>query len=316
MTLPAYRELPIRPDLPPRSAWGVFGDDDEIGTINLLTPDRVRRGIECAKRGAVFPLNWSLQYPDPPLYGRGALKHQIDNPLEHIFDDSLNGFFTQASSQWDALNHVGHPEYGFYNGRSFAEAGGGGRNGIDKWADRGIAGRGVLIDIARHRASIGSPVDAGGYVGFGPQDVRDAADAQNVTIEQGDVLILRTGWIEWYERASAETRKSLAEDSLTLLRTPGLEGGEDVAEFLWDLHISAIAADNPAVEAWPHRFEVDQYLHYRLIPMLGIAMGEMWYLEKLAADCAADGVYEFLVTSAPLHIPDGVGSPPNVLAIK
>lgn len=316
MSLPEYRDLPIRPGLPPRSAWGVFGDDDEVGTINLLTSERVRRGAECVRRGAVFPLNWSLQFPDPPLYGRGAMTHRIDNPLPHIFDDSLSGLFTQASSQWDALNHVGHPEYGFYNGRTFAECGGGGKNGIDKWAQRGIVGRGVLVDIARHRASIGKPIDGGECVEFGPQDVLDAAAAQGVTIEEGDILILRTGWMEWYENASDEVRKNLAEDSLTLLRTPGLEGGEHVAEFLWNLHISAIAADNPAIEAWPHKLEIDQYLHYRLIAMLGIAMGEMWYVEKLAEDCAKDGIYEFMVSSAPLNIPNGVGSPPNVVAVK
>ena len=77
-----------------------------------------------------------------------------------------------------------------------------------------------------------------------------------------------------------------------------------------------MAADNPAIEAWPHKLEVDQYIHFRLIPLLGMPMGEMWFVDDLAADCAEDGVYEFLLTSAPLNVLGGVGSPPNALAIK
>jgi hypothetical protein len=57
-------------------------------------------------------------------------------------------------------------------------------------------------------------------------------------------------------------------------------------------------------------------MHFRLIPLLGMPIGELWWLDDLAADCAEDGVYEFFFTSAPLNVPGGVGSPPNALAIK
>jgi hypothetical protein len=57
-------------------------------------------------------------------------------------------------------------------------------------------------------------------------------------------------------------------------------------------------------------------MHWRLIPLLGLPIGELWDLDALAADCAADGAYEFLFTSAPLNVPGGVGSPPNAIAIK
>ena len=81
--------------------------------------------------------------------------------------------------------------------------------------------------------------------------------------------------------------------------------------------MAAVAADNPALEAMPFsRESVDGWLHYRLIPMLGIAVGELWQLDPLADDCARDGVWEGMLTSAPLRVPGGIGSPANALALK
>ncbi len=99
------------------------------------------------------------------------------------------------------------------------------------------------------------------------------------------------------------------------MEAPGLAPTTEMAAFLWDLHVAAVAADNPALEAYPPATD-DDFLHRTLIPLLGIPIGELWYLDDLANDCADDGVYEFMLTSAPLHMPGGVGSPPNALAIK
>lgn len=320
MTLPRYSQLPNSPDKPPRSAWGVWGEDDQLGTMNLLTQDRAVRGLSCARHGRVFPLNWSVEEPNPPFYGRQALQHRIDRPLVGlpILDDSLDTFFTQASSQWDALCHVGHPEYGFYNGHVDADftGGPGTRLGIEHIARKGIVGRGVLLDMARHFAESGQPVAGGERRDFTPDDLEAVRLSQGVEVEQGDILLIRTGWMSWYLNTSAHTRENLALDSLARLKSPGLDGGEATAEYLWNLHIAAVAADNPALEAWPHKLEVDSYLHYRLIGLLGMPLGELWYLEDLATDCARDGVYEFLLTSAPLNLLGGVGSPPNAMAIK
>jgi hypothetical protein len=89
-----------------------------------------------------------------------------------------------------------------------------------------------------------------------------------------------------------------------------------MAPYLWDLHIAAIAADNPALEAWPPPAGPGGFMHWKLIPHFGMPIGELWWLADLADACAADGVYEFFFTSAPLNVPGGVGSPPNALAIK
>ena len=319
-SLPAYRELTGGEGRPPRSSWGLWGEDDELGTLNLLTPEQARRGLACARHGRVFALNWELTLPDPPFYGRQAPVHRIDRPLEGlpILDDVVDNFFTQSSSQWDALCHVGHPEHGFYNGRRDEDftGGPGTRNGIDHVARKGIVGRGVLLDVARHRASTGRPIDGGTTVDLTVEDLEATRVAAGIEFEPGDVLLLRTGWMEWYEQADAATRRDLAENSLARLKSPGVSGGEDMAEYLWDQHVAAVAADNPAFEAWPHALEVDRYLHFRLLGLLGIHIGEMWYLEQLAEDCSQDGVFEFLLTSAPLNLRGGAGSPPNALAIK
>jgi kynurenine formamidase len=99
------------------------------------------------------------------------------------------------------------------------------------------------------------------------------------------------------------------------MECPGLDAHRETAAWLWDHRIAAIAADNPAVEAQKVDAAVG-FQHRRLIPLLGMALGEFWFLDDLASDCAEDGVYEFMLVAAPLNIPGGVGSPANAYAIK
>jgi kynurenine formamidase len=87
-------------------------------------------------------------------------------------------------------------------------------------------------------------------------------------------------------------------------------------EFLWDTGVAAVAADNPALEAGHRGAGSDLALHRALLARLGMPLGELWDVQRLAGDCATDGVYDFLLTSAPLFVPGGAGSPPNVLALK
>ena len=304
--LPPYR------DLPGGRSWGLWGDDDELGCLNLLTPERTAAAAKLVRKGTVFPLNLRIDRPDPPLYGRGAVRHTITGEGGNGRDDYLDNFWPQASSQWDSLRHIRHPESGWYNGVRDEQiiAGSEGKLGIDVQARRGIAGRGVLLDIARVRA-----VD---YTAPEPVTVADleaAQAAQGVSIDTGDILLICTGWLNWYARESTrEQRIDMADRNN--LRAPGLAATEDMAEWLWDHHVSAVAADNPALEAWPPRNETGGFLHQRLIPLLGLMIGELWWLDDLARDCAADGVHEFFFTSAPLNVIGGVGSPPNALAIK
>jgi kynurenine formamidase len=315
--LPRYRDLPVDPSKPAGSAWGVFGDDDEVGTINLLTPERVRRGAALVRKGSVFSLNWDVELPDPPVLGRHPMRHHYVD-LKPGTDDYYDGFYPQASSQWDSLCHMAHPEHGFYNGRSMADVTGkrGSRNGIDNWARRGIAGRFVLADVARWREQQGHPVDNAERDAIDIDQIEAALVAQGTELEPGDVLLIRLGWIGWYERQDQATRDALGAMPVPGMKTPGLSIDRSTDEWLWDRHVSAVASDVPALEALPYEPSVEHFLHWRIIPLLGLAVGEMFVLDPLAADCAEDGVYEGLFTGAPINKTGGSGSPANALALK
>jgi kynurenine formamidase len=324
---PRYRDLPSLPDGGPRCAWGVFGDDDDLGAMNLLTPERTLAAAGLVRRGTVIPLNAELDWPSPPLLGRGALQHTvIEGPSGD--DDRYDAFYPQASSQWDALSHVRHPEFGYYNGWAADSVGrgAGSRLGIDAWAQKGLAGRFVLVDMERHLREAGDPIDGGSARAFTVDELRAALAAQRVELAPGTFLLLNTGWMSWYRAADDATRARLARgadfstfehDLENFFPAPGIARGEEMAEFLWDAGVVAVAGDNPSVEAMPlDRGRLDGSLHYRLVVLLGIGIGELWDLRALAAECAADGVYEGFLTSAPLNMPGGFGSPANAIALK
>jgi len=320
MSLPAhpeYARLPVQSGAPRGSSWGVFGDDDQIGTINLLTPARVRSATRLVRRGDVFPLNWQLELPDPPLFSRRALSHTLI-PLQPAgTDDRYDSFFPQASSHWDALCHTHHLEYGQYNATSEPASGTVHRtNGVEHWARRGIAGRFVLLDIAAQRAARGDRRSPGQRTQVTIDELQCTLSAQQVQLDGGDILLVRTGWLAWYQSQPASVRKDLSAKDVDFTSI-GLSADESMAQWLWDNQVAAIAADNPALEATPFdESHVDRYLHYRLISLLGMAVGELFNLEGLAADCRADGCYQGLLTSAPLNKYGGSGSPANALAIK
>ena len=315
--LPSYAQLPVRAGAPAGAAWGVFGDQDEVGTINLLTPARVLASKASIKSGKVFSLNLPIDVPNPPLFTRQAHRHTIKNfggAMEFVLDDYLDNFYPQASSQWDALCHVMHPELGAYNGvpKNEITGRGGKRLGIDNLAKRGIAGRGVLADIARYYESVGKSIDYMTAQSIPLEDLEATLKYQKSPLRNGDILLIRTGWTEFYYGLSDMQKEELARETVV----PGIEGSDRVAKWLWDHHLAAVAADSPALEALPKPEGNAEFLHFHMLAFFGMPIGEMWNLEELAADCARDKQYEFFVTSAPMHIPGGVGSPPNALAIK
>src|SRR3954452_23930703 len=112
--VPTYAQLPIQPDAPPKSAWGVFGRDDQVGTLNFLTDDRRLAAIREVRRGAVFSLDLPLHLPRPPMIAlRTAYRRtQITFAGNRGRDDVLDNFYLQCSTQWDSLKHIRHPEYG------------------------------------------------------------------------------------------------------------------------------------------------------------------------------------------------------------
>ncbi len=317
MTLPTYAELPTRAGAPAGSSWGVFGDEDEHGTLNFIGADEVVAAASLIRTGKVFPLNWDVALPLPALFHRHNFRHELFNfPTGPgiTVDDYVDGFYLQGSSQWDALRHFGDGEHGFYNGATLEEASGpNGRLGIERIARRGIAGRGVLLDVARFLRTAGDGYDPFDFVPIGPELLHRTAEAQEVELRTGDILLLRTGWVEAYCALDEDARTALAES-----HAPGSAGlhGDDVPGFLWDHRVAAVAADNPALEASRPEAGPDLDLHVALIARLGMPLGELWDLGALAEDCAADRRYDMFLTSAPLNLRGGAGSPPNALAVK
>ena len=321
--LPSYDELPLRGGVP--CSWGLWGESDTLGTLNLLDSGRVRDAVTGVERGTVFRLDWSMRRPDPPLFGRGPWHHHVHEPEDSTStDDRLDAWNTQSSSQWDGFRHVRRSGHGYYNGLA------GDAHGMDSWARRGLVGRAVLADVAGWRQEQGRPLRQGHPDPITVDDLEATLEHQATCLEVGDVLLIRTGWIAWYDTLDDPTRRRISTpDGLTSV---GLEPTEAMARFLWDAHVSAVAADNPALEIWPigaladprlveairadAEREPEILLHSRLLAMLGIPIGELWYLEALAADCRDDGRWHVLLTSAPLRLPQGVGSPANALAVK
>jgi len=323
MHLPSFDELPVREGAPPGSSWGLWGDDDVFGCLNLLTPERVRAAMACAVDGTIYNLNLELELPDPPLFGRSSAHHVVhDTSTGH--DDEIDGYNTQSSSQWDGFRHVRHFAYGYYNGVADGD------HGVHHWARRGIVGRAVLVDVGQFREDAGRPLVAGAPDPVEPDDVLGALDAQRVDIEVGDILLIRTGWLAWYRSLTYEQRAEYATE-----RVPaccGLRPGTESARMLWNLHIAAAAADNPGFEVMPPgalhsptalsvlRQQPEQteewFLHSSIIAKLGLVVGELFDLDALAAACHGDSRYTCFFTSAPLNLRSGVASPPNALAIR
>jgi len=315
--LPSYDELPPAAD-GGRSAWGVFGPDDQLGLINLLTPDRVAAAAALVRRGVSFPLDAPLGTFDPPLNSaRGNPRHHvIAQPGGIGFDDVWDNVYPQAGSQWDSLAHIGYSRDVYYNGATPDDVRSGRRNTVDRWADHGIAGRAVLLDMPRALHAAGRSFDPGTTVEFGIEDLEAAREFAGVEFREGDIVLLRTGFTGWYVQQTWETRRQIPR----ALRAPGLEHSEDVCRYLWDAHVAALATDTFAVEAWPADTSPEAapfgFIHQILIGSFGMALGELWWLDDAAEDCAATSVYEGLLVSAPMRAAGGIASPPNAVFMK
>jgi kynurenine formamidase len=317
--IPRFADLPVKKGAPPDSSWGVFGDDDELGCLNFLTTDAIVEAARLVKKGKVFRLDTRINYAKPPLFNRKPVKHTIVSfesygLLGH--DDSVDNYNTQEGSQWDGLGHVGHVRHrAYYNGVRDDELKDGphGKLGIHKWADK-VVGRGVLIDAFRYRQESGRPLDPLTDERYSLDDLRNALAAQAGTIKPGSILLVRTGWMQAYENASPAEKTAMA--PLEALKACGIDPSREMVAWLWDNRVAAIGTDCPAVEPWPWSFTDEGALHYRTLSLLGLPLGEQFVLDPLAADCAADERYEFMLVSVPMNLEGGIATPPNAVAIK
>jgi kynurenine formamidase len=308
--LPRYADLPHIDALGGRHSWGLFPDPN-LGTLNLLTPARRATACAAVRTGETVNLSLPMDQPDPPLPGRQRYTHTVFSPHRNGLDEEIDGFYPQGSSQWDGFKHVAAREYGWYGGLTRQDLDAAGAPlGVGHWAERGIVGRGVLVDMVAHWQSQGRTVGPTDDVAIAVDDLVAALSTQQIGLQTGDVLILRTGWLEKLDAAERAGRQQIMDAGAW----PGLAADESMASFLWDQHVAAVAADNRAVEVAPGDPKAG-YLHRRLLPLLGIPLGELWQLAALAQRCRQQHRYDFLLVSIPLNLPAGVGSPANAVAI-
>ncbi|GAA5166010.1 cyclase family protein [Amycolatopsis dongchuanensis] len=325
--VPRYEQLRTRTDAPPGSSWHVFGQDDQLGTLNFLTPETARAAAALVKRGRVFNLDYPLNTFVPSLAGtRPPTEHHIFSNNPNHRDDWLDSFYLQSTSQVDGLRHIRHPRHGFYGGVADSEIDvGTPALGIQLLAEKGLVGRGILLDAVRYFDHLGEPLAPDAPRGITPSELDSMAEHFGVVVRPGDILLLRTGFAEHWLASTPERRAARS-------GSPGLHQSEEMLAWLWDHRISLAAADNGGLEAFPVDpgsgwVDPDEpppprgpshngMMHRPLIALLGLVIGELWKLDELAEDCAADGAYEFLLTAKPLNLVGGVGSPPNALAVK
>ncbi|PTR28817.1 putative cyclase [Rhodococcus sp. OK519] len=316
--VPAYDELPTDGAGRP-CGWHVFGADDQVGRVNLQTPARIVAAAGLVRKGAVFPVNTAPDVIDPPLFMRESLIHEVSAGTDGTtLDDRIDRFYPQAGAQWDSLSHVAFGADAFYNGHTL-DGVLGGALGIEVWARRGIAGRAVLLDAESAMRAIDPNYCAGSRTPIGVADLDRALAATRVRLVAGDIVLLYTGFLDWYVAQSDQLKRDWAADPQRV-ESAGLEDSEDVARWLWDHGVVGIAADNPGLEAWRPEFErgngMMRWLHPTLIGSFGMAVGELWNLGPVTRDCRSDGVWEMFLASAPLDIPGGVGTTANTLLLK
>lgn len=232
-------------------------------------------------------------------------------------NDDVWTFNTQSSSQWDGLRHFGYQkEQVFYNGVTLDDIHGtNGKNktnvnGIGAWSQQGIVGRGVLLDWHEWRTANERRYDAFATQSISVADLKAVAEAQGVEFQFGDILLVRSGYMDAFGKLTKEELETIRQKQPPTFT--GVEQSEEMLEFLWTT-FSAAAGDQPSWEAWPT--QKDWSLHEVMLGGWGMPIGELFDLEKLAAHCKKEERYTFFVTSEPMNVPGGVASPPNILAI-
>ena len=180
-----------------------------------------------------------------------------------------------------------------------------------EWTKRGgIVGRGVLLDYQAYAERKGIKYSPMSDHAITISDLEEIAKECNVEFLPGDILLVRTGWVKWFEEHTQEDRTKYITNAYAWA---GVKGCEETLQWLWDHHFAAVAGDSNGWEVVP--MDPKWRLHDFLLSLWGMPIGEMWDLEGLAAECQLQKRWTFFLTSSPLNLPGGCASPPNALAI-
>jgi kynurenine formamidase len=298
--------------------WGRWGEDDQLGTLNYIEQPDIVATMGLVRHGKVIScaLPYDSDGPQTGTFGRVNPIHTMlwsgadaavgaQNHLAGLrYADDAVYMPLQSGTQWDGLAHVFY-QGKMYNGYSqeLVTSRGTSISGIEKMSEK-IVGRGVLLDLPQ---LLGVPWLDPGY-GIDGDELSRSAAAQGVEVRRGDIVLVRTGAIRMARDAGTWGAYAGGD-------APGL--ALSAAEWLCQQQVAGVATDTWGMEVRPNETpDLFQPLHVVLIVSAGMLVGEIFDLEKLAEDCSADGVYEFLLVAAPLPFTGAVGSPLNPLAIK
>ena len=295
------------------SNWGRWGDDDQIGTLNFITPEKLVSAAQLIRTGKVIDcgIPFDKNGPFPPGGWRLNPQHVFtllpsdtaSSKDGQMAADDMVIMGLQASTQWDGLAHVGYDGF-FYNGVPAAAVNnfqGASKNDIAKVAAKLIS-RGVLLDIAALKGVDALPDS----YEITEADVLAAEERQGVRVESGDILLVRTGSYQWF--LEGDKAHFMGDEP-----GPGL----DSCRWLYEREVAAIALDNWACEVWPSPIRGGSIpFHQVTIRDMGLTLGEMFNFEELAADCEQDGVSECLFCAPGLKVTGSVGSPITPMALK
>jgi len=291
--------------------WGRWGDDDEIGTLNLITADARRRAAACVRTGRAFALGIPLSQTEGiqlgfvpgrinPLHTMVAINDPIGG-WGICANDDVVAMGLQAGTHWDGLAHVSWRGR-LYNGypADSVTAHGATRLGIHRVGP--LVGRGVLLDVAR---ALGVDQLEPGHQ-ISPTDLDAAEELARTAVAQGDIVVVRTGHMAFL-RAGNLVGYSYPSPGLTAM----------TAAWFRSRDVAAVAIDTLVFEVYPWENEaIEMPVHRLHLVEMGLTQGQNWAVDALADDCADDGVYEFLLEASPQPFTNATGSPVNPVAVK
>jgi len=295
------------------SNWKRWGADDQLGTLNFITPDVVRRGTAAVVTGESFSLAMPLSLNGPqngtgvpgrinPVRTMLAVNTPMsDSPDSCAYSDDIVVTPTQAATHWDALSHCSHRGV-MYNGipADAIDSSGATRLGIETAGT--VVSRGVLLDVARHRGVDRLP----NRFAVTRAVLEAVEEAQGVRVEEGDIVLVRTGQVSYFLAGDVPGYRR---------RVPALD--HDAPLFFHERRAAAAAIDNMPMELLPSNVE-DLMLpvHVLCLVMMGMIQGQNWVLEDLAAACAQDRRYTFLLNATPERFLRSTGGLVHPVAVR
>jgi kynurenine formamidase len=304
------------------SNWGRWGPEDERGTANHITPERVRAAAGLVRSGQVVSLALSFDGRGPQTGAQGrfnCLRYSLATGADHVaglqrwgglpiprdfgYADDVVHLHLQSATHWDSLCHIFHRGK-MFNGFPAGDVGAAGsqRNGAEKFRSS-LVGRGVLLDVPRARGQ--ESLEDGHAVTI--DDLEAAASREGVEVRAGDILLLRTGQMQRCLRDGWGTYAGGDAPGFSFHTIP----------WLAEKQVAAIATDTWGAEVRPNELpDSFQPLHIVTVVYMGLLIGEMFVLDELAEACAADGVWDFLISAPPLPFTGTAGAPPGPVAIR